>query len=166
MKLIIMRHLLTKDNIETRFCSGDRDISILPNQAINSKIIQIMGKMNGYVLAHTGLKRSLETIQVLKKALNYSGNIFIFPEFVERKAGKLAGLKFNKIQSFFPSIKTPNELWKFENLKLGLETLNDFLLRIEQGLYKIRDVGKKIILCLWELMNTLSFFVHLNFLVS
>ena len=141
-KLIVLRHLDTQDGIETRFCSGERDIPILPGQIIAFETIRqirdLVGE-NPYSLAHTGLLRTKQTALLLGLALGYSKEMLVFPEFRERFGGELAGLQFSEIQKKFSklNLKEPYELWLVEAPKQGLENVDAFLVRIEIGLRKI-----------------------------
>ncbi|MCG2689980.1 histidine phosphatase family protein [Candidatus Parcubacteria bacterium] len=145
-ELIVMRHLMTEDNTANRFCSGDRDISIIPGQTIGPHIIQEIQKRTAYILGCTGLKRTQQTVQLLQQQLCYKGELVVLPEFKERIGGELAGLPFSDIQRFFPQLKTPNELWEIEASEFGLENVKSFLHRIEEGMQKIYKFQKTIIL--------------------
>lgn len=146
--LVVIRHLKTQDSLDHRFCSGDRDISILPGQILNpetSEQIRQLTKQH-YLLAHTSLKRSKETTHLLTQLLAYSEEILILPEFKERLGGQLAGLRFEEIQQFFPELKNPYDLWRIEAPWLGLESAKDFLSRIEIGLKRIHEENKTVVL--------------------
>lgn len=146
-RLIAIRHLKTKDNLANRFCSGDRDIPILPRQNVSSNIIHRIGKLNGnYLLVHTGLIRAKKTVEILRESLAYSGKIFIFPEFKERMGGQLAGMEFNRIQKLFPCLIKPCDLWRIESSSLGLENIRNFINRIEKGLKRISEIKQDIVL--------------------
>ena len=145
-KVFALRHLKTEDNLRQRFCSGDRDISILPGQIFNPATTEMIQKIDKVIIAHTGLKRTYETACLLKKTLNYSGNILLLPEFAERFGGKLAGLSFNKIQHIFPKLKKPCQLWNCEAPEFGLENITDFLSRIQHGLRKLCKISEPVVL--------------------
>ena len=145
--LIVLRHLRTSDGLEGRFCSKERDISILPNQVISSEVVEKIRRLEkNYALAHTGLKRSRETATLLARVMRFLGEMLVFPEFQERQGGKLAGLRFEEIQQLFPQLQEPRELWNVESPISGLESVADFLSRIERGLVRIRDIDLPVVL--------------------
>lgn len=151
-KLVVLRHLKTQDGFEARFCSGERDISILPGQTIAPETVQEIKEIREvvkglYALAHTGLVRTRQTAWLLGQALGYSRKVFVFPEFRERLGGKLAGLQFGEIQKIFPNLREPQELWTIvEASELGLESVDTFLARIENGLRKISAFQESVLL--------------------
>lgn len=146
-KLIVIRHLKTEDNLANRFCSGDRDVPIISGQKIEENIIQEITNLTGnYLLARTGLSRTKETAEKLKESLCYSGKTLVFPEFRERFGGQLAGMDFYEIQKLFPSLIKPSDLWKIESPQLSLESVKNFLNRIEDGLKRILEIKRDMTL--------------------
>jgi len=137
--LLAIRHLRTKDNTEQRFSSGERNIPIIPDQTISKEILEALQglKKEKYFIAHTGLKRTKQTANLLAEELSFRDKLIVFPEFRERLGDKLTGLTFPEIKQLFPELQSPNELWKIEAPELGLEPAEDFLLRIKDGISRL-----------------------------
>jgi broad specificity phosphatase PhoE len=141
--------LETQGNREKRFCSGDWDVNepILPRQAIDPAVVQAVRDAGEYVLATTGLRRTQETATLLANALdNTDGVLAVFPEFRERFAGELAGMTWEDLRALFPELQAPNDLWKVQAPERGLESIEQFLERIAQGLDKVRLFRQTVVL--------------------
>lgn len=138
--LLVVRHLTTQDNIDQLFSSGDRDIPILPGQSVSENITTVLKKFptDNLLVVHTGLQRTFQTAELLKQSFDNPKTAVVIPEFKERIGGQLAGLPFTELQHLFPKLVSPNQLWMVEALDVGLETAEEFLGRIKNGLEKIR----------------------------
>ncbi len=142
MELIVIRHLATQDNQEQRFSSGDRDIPIIPDQRIPKVVVDHIKKfeLERLTVAHTGLKRSIETARLIMESLHCSGRLLVIPQFKERFGGQFAGLKFSDLQRAFPKLRSPNQFWRIEASNKGLESVVAFLSRIEEGITLLASV--------------------------
>ncbi len=142
MNLLVIRHLKTQDNLEQRFSSGDRDVSILPNQKIpNNAVRELMAlEPDGLIIAHTGLKRSVQTARLLGQSIRHKGKALIMPQFRERIGGSLAGLSFSELQKIFPELESPNQFWNIEAPNQRLESFPEFLSRIKKGIDRLVSI--------------------------
>lgn len=143
-EISIVRHLKTDDNLANNFGSGDKDSQVLENQSISPEItIELKNNLNkGYLIIHTGLSRTERTANEIATKLGYSGYLLSIPELKERFGGKYAGMEFLKIQEDFPGLISPNELWKFQSQEGGLESIEDFLRRLENGTEIVTQIAR------------------------
>lgn len=154
-----IRHLETEDNREQRFSSGDRDVSIVPDQQISEDILESLKRIereqsklvtlgykgrrrgdSGLVVVDTGLNRSMQTARLLVSSLYAGRELVIIPgfsDFRERIGGQLAGLQFSELQQIFPELRSPNEFWGVEAPDMGLEPATVFLSRIKNGITRL-----------------------------
>ncbi|MBI4599748.1 histidine phosphatase family protein [Candidatus Uhrbacteria bacterium] len=136
----------TRDNEELRFSSGDRDVPILQGQEFSSDAVEGVRVRveGGLIVAHTGLKRTEQTAEMLTPVLCFEEEPLILPQFRERLGGTLAGLRFSELQRIFPDLKSPAGLWTIEALEMGLESVETFLGRIEDGLNRLTQLVSEV----------------------
>lgn len=142
-QLLALRHLETWSNRERRFGSGDTDSALIPGQRVPEEAVALIQKALTdepcVCYAHTGLTRTMETLEVLAEQLGVITNPQTLPQFRERFGGSLANLAFAEIQARFSGIVTPSDIWCYEAPEQGLERLDGFMERIQEGLRILKE---------------------------
>ena len=135
MKLILIRHGLTDDNLKKRYC-GIRDVGV--NKFGQQKLEEIKNKircLNVDTVLSSDLKRSWQTAKVIFG--NTNCKIIKNPNLREINFGKWEGLAYNQILKRYPCVY---KRWLEDPFAADIpqgEKLPHFIRRIKNELKKI-----------------------------
>jgi broad specificity phosphatase PhoE len=140
MRLILIRHGLTDDNLKKRYC-GIRDVGV--NKFGQQKLEEIKNKircLNVDTVLSSDLKRSWQTAKVIFG--NKTGKIIKNPNLREINFGKWEGFTYNQILKRYPCVY---KRWLEDPFAADIpqgEKLPHFVLRIKNELKKIINLKK------------------------
>lgn len=145
----LVRHAESMQNVNQNL---DRDSSLSElgkKQAVEAgfQLKEILAGRQLAVIVHTGLRRTLDTAQAIKKSGKISTDLIEIPEFREREMGIYDQVEFSDLIARNPHMEAHYQkykescVWFFDgNPQEGVEPLEEMKVRVVKGLNRIYEL--------------------------